>query len=402
MNILFLHRDFPAQFKYLVVALANNPNNNVMFITDDNSVEIQGVTKYVLQREAEDPLADSYHLRLYGKMIENSKAAMKIAQEIKAQGIKPDIIYGFGFWGLNLFMKDVFPDVPLVSYCEWFYNLKGTDLDFDGRVFTEEQTSVIRCENSHALLDLHTADACVCPTYWQKSQFPREFHSKIRVIHDGIDTNTCSPKADAKFLIKDKNLELTAEDEVITYGTRGMEPYRGFPEFMKAVEKLQKKRPNAHFVIAGADRAYYGPMPEECTYKELMLKTLDLNLDKIHFVGGLSFYDYIDLLRISSAHIYATFPFILSWSILNAMSTGACVIASATAPVLEVIRDGYNGLLYDFYNIDQMVEKIEYALDNKEIAQQIKNTARQYILDNYDILKLLPQQFNLLSSLIKK
>lgn len=402
MNILFLHRDFPAQFKYLVLSLLNDPNNNVYFISEDIGVEIKGVTRFSLKGQDENPCPDNPHVKLFGKIIEHSKAAMRCAQEMKAQGIIPDIIYGFGFWGVNLFMKDVFPGVPVISFCEWFYNLEGADLGFDGRVFSDEQKSVIRCENAHSLLDLHAADVCVSPTQWQKKQFPKEYHHKFKVIHDGIDTDTCSPGKDAKLYIKDKDLTLTADDEVITYGTRGMEPYRGFPQFMEAAEKILKKRPKAHIVIAGADHAYYGALPEEGTYKEQMLKKLDIDMDRIHFVGGLSFYDYINFLRVSSAHVYSTYPYILSWSILNAMSSGCCVVASSTAPVLEIIRDNYNGLLFDFYDIDQQVEKIEYALDNKEKAQEIRENARQFVLDYYDVKNMLMQQVSLIYNTARK
>lgn len=401
MNILFMHRDYPAQFKYLVLALANDPNNNIMFITEDKTLEINNVKKFVytpLQKTCES----HPYLNFSDEILCHARGAMKVLQDIKKTGVKLDIIYGFGFWGLNMFAKDVFPDVPVLSYCEWFYNSVGADVGFDGQVYTDDVRAQIRFKNATMLVGLCSCDAAITPTQWQKEQFPKEFHDKIRVIHDGIDTNTCAPNPNAKFLIKDKNLELGISDEVITYGTRGMEPYRGFPQFMEAAEKLLKKRPKAHIVIAGADNSYYGPKPQKGTYKEHMLSKLKMDLSRVHFVGGLSFSDYINLLQISSVHVYATFPYILSWSILNALATGCCVVASSTPPVLEVIKDNYNGLLYDFYNIDQLVEKVEYALVNQDKMQVIRANARQSILDNYEIMKMLVAQMTYIQSLIQQ
>lgn len=403
MNILFLHRDFPAQFKYLVLVLANNPDNKVMFITQENQIELKGVEKFVYKPVSKSSGNCNSYLALYSDILSHAQAAAKTAQEIKRRGIKPDVIYGFGFWGLNMFMKDIFPDVPLISYSEWFYNMEGADIGFDGKTFSDEFKSEVRCKNSHILVDLYSCDAAITPTHWQKSQFPKEFQDKIKVLHDGIDTEACKPDSNAKFLINDKNLELSAQDEVITYGTRGMEPYRGFPEFMEAAAKILKKRPNAHIVIAGVDKSFYGPPPPKGTYKKLMLEKLNLDLSRVHFVGAISFIDYIKLLQISSAHVYSSFPYILSWSVLNAMSVGCCVVASNTAPVLEVIKDNYNGLLFDFYNVDQLVEKIEYAIDNKNNSKikEIRDNARKSVVENYDAMKLLPQQINFLNSFIQ-
>jgi len=203
-------------------------------------------------------------------------------------------------------------------------------------------------------------------------------------------------------LIKDKNIELRAQDEVITYGTKGMERYRGFPQFMEAAAKILKRRPNAHVVIAGTDATYYSPKLPNGTYKELMLKKLNLDMKRVHFVGVLNFNDYVKFLQISSAHVSSTFPYVLSWSILDAMSVCCPIIASNTAPVTEVVKDNYNGLLFDFFDVNQLVEKIEYSLDNKDKMDKIRVNARQTVLDNYDLRKVLPQQISLINSLIHK
>jgi len=178
-----------------------------------------------------------------------------------------------------------------------------------------------------------------------------------------------------------------------------MEAYRGFPEFMRAVEKLLKKRPNAHVVIAGEDRVCYGPKLANTTYKEMMLKELKLDMNRVHFVGGLPFNEYVALLQISSAHVYLTFPFILSWSALDAMSIGCCVIASDTQPVTEFMKDNYDALFVDFFNVNKLVEKIEYALDNQDKMQEIRSNARKTVVDNYALKDLLPKHIEYVKQL---
>lgn len=420
MNILFIHRTFPAQFKFLATALAKDSNNLVMFLTANDFHSIEGVQK-ILYKPKDIPDINPY-LKDYAENIAHGQAVAEVAIQMKNKGLIPDIIYGIS-WGCSLFIKEVFPDVPLICYFEWLTKAEGSAIGFDGDIPDFNYKKTIKLNQTPSLMDLCSCDAGISPTQWQKDQFPKEFHEKIKVLHDGIDTIFCSPDKNAKFLIKAglhsttetgslasassvgpfvKNIELTAQDEVITYATRGMEPFRGFPQFMEAVAKLQEKRPNAHFVIGGEDAIYYGHKLKEGTYKELILKKYNFDFNRVHFIGGLNFDEYIDMLRISSAHIYLTYPFILSWSILEAMSTGCCIIASNTPPVLEVMKDNYNGLLVDFFDVNQLVEKIEYALDNKDKMQKIRENARKTILDKYALKNLLPKHFDFINDTIKK
>lgn len=393
MNILFLHRDFPAQFKHLVEALKKD--NNVFFITNNTNTKIEGVKK-IAYNISEQTSGDNY-LNSYEEALLHAKASAKIALELKEHGFNPDIIYAHS-WGPSMFIKDIFPDVPLICYFEWFYNAQNTDFDFMKKQNSEQEKEQLRCKNANILIDLYSCDAGISPTLWQKSQFPKEFHDKIKVLHDGIDTDICKPDKDAKLRINE-NLELSAQDEVITYATRGLEPYRGFPVFIKAAEILLKKRPNAQIVIAGRDYAYYGMKLTDTTYKELMLRTSELDLSRVHFVDKLPYEDYIKLLQISSAHVYLTFPFVLSWSFLEAMACECPIVASNTQPVLEVMQDSYNGLLTDFFNVNGLSEKIEYALDNPNKMQIIRQNARKTILENYSLKHLLPRHIDFINRL---
>ena len=402
MNILFLHRSFPGQFRYLASALSLDPANTVVFITEDDKNQIEGIQKFVYTTDYSNAKKCDPYLYEYEDAVIQGQAAAGVAMNLKQQGFVPDIIVGFASWGSELFMKDIYPDVPLLTYFEWFGNPEGADVGFDGQVLTEDARANLRSNNFPLLASLNVCDAGMSPTHWQKKQFPKEYQDKIKVIHDGIDVGLYVPDDNTKFMVKDKNLELTAKDEVITYGTRGMEPYRGFPEFMQAVEKLLVARPNAHFVIAGDDNVHYGEQLKSGTYKELMLGKLKLDMSRVHFVGTLPFAEYAKLLQVSAAHVYLTYPFVLSWSILDAMSVGCCIVASDTAPVTEVIEDDYNGLLVDFFDVNQLAKKIEYALDNKEKMKEIRANARQTVIDKYSLEVTLPQQIQYIYSLLAK
>lgn len=401
MKTLFLHRNFPGQFGNIAKELAKDPSNLVMFITDDNRAQIDGIVKLVYAPKTDVKYVSHPYLTNFETAIMHGEAAALMGMAMKERNIIPDVIYGFP-WGNAMFMKDIFPNSPLVTYCEWFYNADSADVKFSGIQLTEDDRAHIRCKNSKLLTELCACDAGISPTQWQKSQFPKEFQDKITVIHDGIDTDFFKPNKDAKLVIKDKNIEITAQDEVITYATRGMEPTRGFPEFMDAVAILQKRHPKAHFVIAGDDVICYGQKLASGSYKEIMLKKLNLNMNKVHFVGTLPYEDYLNLLQISSAHIYLTYPYVLSWSFLEAMAAGCCIIASNTEPVLEFMEDNKNGLLVDMRNIQQIVGKVEYALKNQDKVQEIRDNARQTIVDNYALKDLLPKQIDFLKNLALK
>lgn len=403
MNILFVHRNFPAQFKNLIEELAKDSSNVITFLTSNTKDEIKGVKKIVYTLKEKQITVDHPYMDTYQEALLHGKAAAEAAYEANAKGAltKPDVIYGHS-WGPSVFMKDVFADVPLICYFEWFSREKDSAYDFGGNTLDVDKKAHIRCNNAQILLDLVSCDAGLSPTEWQKKQFPVEFHDKIKVIHDGVDVELCKPNPDAKFIIKDKNIELSTKDEVITYATRGMEALRGFPEFMEAVQILQKKRPKMHFVIAGEDKVFYGPKaPKGTTYKQLMLQKLNLDMNRVHFVGKLPYEDYVSLLQVSSAHVYATYPFVLSWSILDAMACGACVIASSTQPVLEVIENNKNGLLFDFSSVEHLVKRVEFALTNPEKVKQIKENARKTVVEKYDKNILVPQHIEFIKEFIK-
>lgn len=391
MKFLFSHRNFPAQFRHVLTELAKDESNEIVFITGtENSINIPGVKKYTYKLKRSVPKNCHRYLQSYEESVNHGQAAAETAIYLRQKGFVPDVIYAHA-WGNSMFFKDVFPNTPLINYCEWFYNPDSPDLLFVNKNLSDDLKAKNRCKSAQLALDMLACDAGICPTLWQKSQFPKEFQTKIDVIHDGIDTDFFVSNDDVVFNVPNSDVVLSAKDEIVTYATRGMEPYRGFPQFMEAAEILLKKRPNLHIIVGGEDRVCYGASPQGGSYKNLMLKKLDLDMNRIHFTGGLPYVEYRKILQISSVHVYLTYPFVLSWSLLEAMSCECCVVASDTVPVREVVKDGVNGILTNFFDIELLAEKVNQALETKSRSSSLRKNARQTVLDFYDLKKLLPK-----------
>ena len=393
MKILFLHPNFPAQFRHLASVLGQDKQNTIVFGTSRREGNIAGVTKAIYEKSRTARPETHHYVRPLENAVLEAQAVYRMTQKLKDRGFYPDVVYGHSGWGATLFMKDIFPKATLLCYFEWFYRAYGSDASFDpSDPINADDEARIRIKNAPILLDLATCDRGLSPTNWQRSQFPPEFHDKIKVHHDGIDTNYFKPVPDAKLFLPRINLDLTEANEIVTYVARGMEPYRGFPQFIETISLLQKKRPQCHVVIVGRDRVAYGKsLPDGKTYKEAMLEKFPLDMSRVHFTELLPYDEYLQVLQASDAHIYLTRPFVLSWSMLEALSTGCLIVASNTAPVTEVIEDGVNGLLVDFFSPQQVCERTIEALDNPEKMAVIRTKARETILEKYDLAKLLPQ-----------
>ena len=393
MKILFLHPNFPAQFRHLATVLGRNKQNTVIFATNRREGSIPGVTKVIYEKSRTARPETHHYVRPLENAVLEAQGVYRVAQSLKDRGFYPDVIYGHSGWGPTLFMKDIFPKATLICYFEWFYRAYGSDASFDpSDPLNADDEARIRIKNAPILLDLATCDRGLSPTAWQRSQFPPEFHNKIKVHHDGIDTSYFKPLPNAKLFLPRINLDLTEAKEIVTYVARGMEPYRGFPQLIETISILQKKRPQCHFVIVGKNRVAYGKsLPDGKTYKDAMLEKFSLDMSRVHFTDLLPYGEYLQVLQASSVHLYLTRPFVLSWSMLEALSTGCAIVASDTACVTEVIEDNVNGLLVNFFDTQQISDRVIEALDNPEKMAAIRNQARETILEGYDLATLLPQ-----------
>ncbi|MEA4836639.1 MAG: glycosyltransferase family 4 protein [Anaeromusa sp.] len=405
MNILFVHQSFPGQFINAVLALAAQPGNRVVFLTQEGSkLDLPQVQKVTFKQARYAAESTHPYLRNAENAVLQGQAAYRAGLALKQQGFVPDVIYGHAGFGATMYMKDLYPHVPLVGYFEWFYHAHGTDMGFDpAEPTTMDDECRLRTKNMVLLQELASCDAGVTPTYWQHSQFPLEYRTKLMVLHDGVDTRVNQPVEGAKLVLPEIGLDLSEAQEIVTYVGRGMEPYRGFPQFMEAVSLLLKERPQCHVVVVGSDEIAYGHAHASGkSYKTLMLESYSYDQSRLHFTGPLVYGQYRQVLQASSVHVYLTYPFVLSWSMLEAMACGCTLVGSATPPVQEVVRHGENGMLVDFFNAHQLAKQISELLDQPEQRKKLGMQARETIKQQYDSERLLGQQLQLLTRMAQK
>ena len=403
MRILFVHMNFPAQFRHMVTVLGRDSANEVVFMTmsENPGWNIPGVRKAVFVPDGEAFPEGCAMSTKFWDASRRAYGAVRAAMELRRQGFVPDVICGHSGWGPTMYLRDVFPESAFVGYFEWFYDAASADMRFSGAPLSLDARMEVRTNNIPILMDLQGCARGICPTRWQLEQFPADFRSRISVIHDGVDTGYFSPDPAAKMVLP--GLDLSNAKEIVTYATRGMEPYRGFPQFLEAAVEVVKRRPDCHVVIGGEDRACYGSPPEPGkTWKQVLMERLRPDPERIHFVGTLPYGHYRTLLRASSAHVYLTRPFVLSWSFLEALSCGCLVVASDTEPVREVASNGHNALFTDMRSPAAIADTVVHALENRALLGAVRQQARQSILERYDVRKLLPLQMRVLESVLRK
>ena len=407
MKILFVHQNFPGQFKFLAPALvAQGHQVHAMLMNEVSISQWQGV--HLVPYRAARGSSRSIHpwVADFETKTIRAEANFRKAIDLKNTGYSPDVIIVHPGWGESLFLKEVWPAAKLSIYCEFFYHAHGADLGFDAE-FADSDIATpcrIRLKNLNNLMHFDLADAGLSPTKWQASTYPEGFRKKITVVHDGIDTVTLQPNPDATFELD--TYKLTKQDEVITYVSRNLEPYRGFHVFMRALPALLKARPHAQIIVVGGDDVSYGSKPASGdSWRSVLTKEIEGSVSatdwqRVHFVGKLPYSKFIALLQVSTVHIYLTYPFVLSWSLLEAMSVGAAIIASDTAPVSEVIQHGECGQLINFFDIEGLVTQTCQLLDNPVQRQRMGNNAREHVRSKFDLRSVcLPKQLQWITSL---
>jgi glycosyltransferase involved in cell wall biosynthesis len=403
VNWLFIHQNFPGQFVHAARHFAA-AGDQVVFITQQRERQLPGVRKIVY---APPQRAAGVHpfVHDFNAAVENGLAVARICEELKRDGFMPDLVAGHNGWGEILYVKDCWPAVPLLGYFEFFYRSHDSDLDFDPEFPpTPTDGMRIRTRNAINLLGLETADWGQTPTEFQRNLYPDKYRRGISVIHEGVDTNVVRPEPSTQLWLAG-GLSLSRNDLLITYSARNLEPYRGFHILMRTLPTLLERHPNARVLIAGGNEVSYGRRPPNAPdWRQELLAELDgkLDLARVHFLGRMNYPQYLAVLQISSAHIYLTYPFVLSWSLLEAMAAGCAVVASRTAPVEEVIRDGENGYLIDFFDCDGLADRVSDVLLNRDRQERIRAAARRTAVERFDLTtKSLPAYLALLRRLIR-
>jgi glycosyltransferase involved in cell wall biosynthesis len=407
MKVLFVHQNFPGQYLHLARFFGSQAGHQAVFITQRKDVELPGVRKIVYQPRRTITPKVHHYLRESEAAVLNAQEVARVALDLRRAGFIPDVILGHNGWGEIWYLKDIFPEAQLIGYFEFFYRMTGADVGFDpAEPVTPDTAPRLRTKNLGNLLALDTVDLGQCPTEWQKSVYPRRHHSILNVIHEGVDSTVAHPDPTARLLLAQQKVELAAGDEVVTYVARNLEPYRGFPTFMRSLPRILMARPNAQVLVVGGDDVSYGArLPPGETYKKKLLAELgdSLDLSRVHFLGKIPHNAFIKVLQVSRVHVYLTFPFVLSWSMLEAMSAGCLVVGSSTPPVQEVLHHGGNGLLVDFFSPEAVAERVIEALEDPRAFVSQRQNARQTILDRYDLRTVcLPAHLRLLNALVPR
>ena len=417
MKILFIHQNFPAQFIHLAPALVARGHQvwalKTVGVPSSDQSEWLGVNiiEYPISRGT-TPGVHPWVADFETKVI-RAQGCFNRAHEMLAAGFYPDVVVAHPGWGESMFIKEIWPATKLLIYCEFFYHAHGADIGFDPEFSSSRFDEVcrVKMKNLNHSLSLEIADAAISPTHWQASTFPIDFQKKISVIHDGINTEEICPRPDVCLtLVGGKKLK--DGDQIITFANRNFEPQRGFHIFMRALPEVLKAKADAQIVLIGGEGKAYGPAPDpkrfgSSSWKEIFLDEVtqaipDSDLERVHFVGSVPHPEFRRLMQLSMVHVYLTYPFVLSWSLLESMSSGCAIIASDTAPLQEVIKHNETGRLFDFFDSSSLAREICRMIDRDQDRELLGAAAREFAVANYDLRSVcLPSQIALVEGLSK-
>jgi len=411
MKILLIHQNFPGQFKHLGPALAKR-GDQVVVLTPKvkESTTWKGITilPYGVARGT-TPGIHPWLADFETKLIRGS-ACHEAAVALRNRGFDPDVILAHHGWGESLFLKDVWPDARLGLYCELYHRSGKQETGFDPEfpsTTPDRDTLRLRIKNINNRLHEEVMDAGISPTQFQAGTYPEKYQSRITISHDGIDTRLVRPDADARLDLTD-GTTVTARDEVITFINRNLEPYRGYHVFMRALPDLLRRRPGAQVVLLGGDETSYGAKPPQGkTWKQIFIDEVrpaipDADWARVHFLGRVPYATFLSMIQVSSVHVYLTYPFVLSWSLLEAMSAECAIVASDTAPVREAIIHGETGMLVDFFDTAALVERTCELLESREHRDILGSNARRFVRQRYDLQSVcLPRQLKWVDDLAR-
>jgi glycosyltransferase involved in cell wall biosynthesis len=415
MHILYVHQNFPAQFGHIARHLVQKRGWRCTYVSETPGGWVEGMEKVQYRIAGGATQSTHFCSRTFENAVWHTDAVFQALR--RRRDVQPDLIVGHSGFGSTLFLAELYPNAPIVNLFEYFYLPHAPDSDMDyrrdlGWRVPQEKYLRSRCRNAMILLDLQNCDAGFVPTEFQRSRFPAEYQPKLHTIFDGVDRHVYHGHADAlrpppgqRHLRTIAGVEVPPDTRVVTYVSRGFESMRGFDVFLRVAKRIAQEFPDVIFLVVGTDRIAYGGdssyIAPHKTFKEWALAQDQYDLSRIKFVGRLAPPALAEVLAASDLHVYLTVPFVLSWSMMDAMSCGAVVLGSATPPVQEMITDGSNGLLADFFDVEEMVRKAVAVLRDPAGHRALGRAAEAMIQERYSLEAVLPPMLALYESAIE-
>lgn len=409
MKLLFVHSNYPAQFRHLCQHYAKSGHHQVAFLSQgkewtapqDGNVHLQ---RYQLGRDPEGKLCHPY-LKRFESAVLVAQACLREAIKLRQQGFEPDLIVGHSGFGSTLYLKEVWPRARFVGYFEWFYRTSGSDVGFgESDPVSPDTACRVHTYNAPIVMDLALADLALCPTRWQASQFPEPLSQRLEVVFDGIDAEAFRPLDEAERAagLTIDTLSIPAEVPLVTYTTRGFEPYRGWPQVAEGLSLLLQRNPQVQVLLVGSDEVAYGAKRGDGrSWRQWAMESFDYDPSRLHWLPPLQYTDYRRVLQHSWVHVYWTIPFILSWGLMESLSTGCAVVASDTPPVREVISPGQQGVLVDFFDVEGLAARVDELLHDPDRRRGLGQRARATIVERgYDLPSCLQRQVAMIDQLM--
>jgi glycosyltransferase involved in cell wall biosynthesis len=394
MHVLFIHQNFPAQFGHIASYLVQRKGYRCTFASEHPPGSWAGIEKIQYTIRGGATQQTHYCSRSFENAIWHSHA---LYEALAARpDIKPDLVVAHSGFLTTVFLRELY-DCPTINYFEYYYHTTGADMDFRPD-FPYPAINRLRAHarNANLLLDLENCEIGYSPTRWQRGLFPAMYRTKIRTIFDGVDTTIWRPQPGLPRRIAGR--VVPDDTKIITYVSRGMESIRGFDIFMKAAKLLGERRKDVVFVVVGEDRICYGGDADFTggkSFKEWVLARDDYDLSRFVFTGPIPIGALAELFAVSDLHIYLTVPFVLSWSLMNALACGTIVLGSDTPPVREMIEHGKNGLLVDFFDHEKIAEMASQVLDQPRAYKPLGQAGIAMIHDHYSLDVCLPRMLAL-------
>ncbi len=401
MKYLFVHQNYPGQFLHLVLHLQADPNNQLVFITETNENNIPGVQKFCYQKPEFDTFS-SEDVVEFEMATRRARIVQHVARTIRDLGFTPDIIIGHHGWGEMLNLQDVWPGVPILGYFEFYYHDRGLDVGFD-REFPALPGGLarVRVKNAVNLLALNNPGHGQTPTQFQLSTYPDWAQKKITLLREGVYLNMACPRPELRREVMDLDgFRIEPTDTLVTYVARDLEPYRGFHTMMRALPRLHRLRGDLKVVMVGGDGVSYGArLNDGTTWREFFMREVGAVIDqsRVHFPGRVPYDTFLGLLQRSDAHVYLTYPFVLSWSLREAMACACAIVASDTEPVSEFVKHHQTGYLVRFPDPVALADGVAEVLENHKLNARMRRNARAWAEKNLSMPHYLAEYEQLIA-----